>query len=94
MGRYVIDASASALGSHESIDRQVHELADVILAEAQERAPVLTGAMRASGFVDGNSSEYTIGFTKDYSAYVEAGTDDTKAQPFLTPAALRNRGEL
>jgi HK97 gp10 family phage protein len=94
MGRYVIDASASALGSHDAIDRQVHDLADAILAEAQGRAPVDTGALRASGFADGADSEYTIGFTKDYARYVEFGTSEMDAQPFLTPSALRDRGEL
>jgi HK97 gp10 family phage protein len=30
----------------------------------------------------------------DYARYVEFGTSEMNAQPFLTPSALRDRGEL
>jgi hypothetical protein len=95
MGRSVLDQAAMAdLVRDPAVDRAVHSLADEILAEAQDRSPVATGALRASGFVEGDDSEYRIGFDRDYAAEVEFGTDDTTAQPYLTPAALKDRGPL
>ena len=74
--------------------------------------------------MDGHSSEYTIGYTAPYAAYVEFGTGahiiraapgeelafpgagggtvfaeevhhpGTEAEPYLTPAATRQRGVL
>jgi HK97 gp10 family phage protein len=98
MGHYVIDASAmSQLGSH--VDPEVRRLADEVFAESQTRVPVDTGALKRSGFVDGNDSEYRIGYGDpagpvDYARYVEFGTSHMDEQPFLTPSALRDRGEL
>ena len=95
MARYSIDAAALArIPSEASVDSQVKQLAEQILDEAQGSAPVDTGALRASGFVDGSDSEYTIGFDRDYAPYVEMGTGDTEPQPFLTPAATKQRGSL
>jgi HK97 gp10 family phage protein len=95
MGHYSIDrAAVASIASLPSVDRQVHQLADAILTEAQGRAPVDTGALRASGFVEGRASAYTVGFEKEYAPYVEFGTSEMNAQPFLTPSALRDRGAL
>lgn len=75
MGHYSIDhAAIAALPGTPSIDGPIGRLAHEILAEAQVRAPVVTGTLVASGFVDGTKSEYTVGFTAPYAHYVEFGT--------------------
>ena len=99
MGHYTIDRGAVAsLPAHPSIDHEVNGCADDILAEAREHIMANpsyeTGHMYESGFVDGHSSEYQIGFTAPYSHFVELGTRYMDAEPFLTPAATRLRGEL
>ena len=52
-----------------------------------------TGRLYESGFVDGHASEYQIGFTAPYAHYVEFGTSEMDAEPFLTPAAGVYRGK-
>jgi hypothetical protein len=95
MGRYVVDkAAVAAIPREPAVDRAIQELAGTMLIEARSKVPVKTGALRASGFVDGGNSEYTVGFDESYAAEVEFGTDDSKAQPYLTPATLRSRGSL
>lgn len=95
MAHFVVDRAAmAAIPGEPSVDRQIRALAGDILADAQGKAPVRTGALRSSGFADGDDSEYTIGFEVEYAPYVELGTSHMDAQPFLTPAALRDRGQL
>lgn len=95
MTRYAVHKEAlRGLHAHASINREVQALAEQILEEAKARTPVETGELRASGFVDGENSAYTVGFNEEYAPYVELGTDDTTAQPFLAPAALQVRGPL
>jgi hypothetical protein len=92
MARLVIDTAAvAAIPGHPSVDRELRTLADSILDEAQTNAPVETGHLRSTGFVDGIDSAYTVGFDADYAAEVEYGPDDSKAQPYLAPAALKAR---
>lgn len=96
MGGYVIHASAIArLGSAPSIDGEVHDVATDILDDA--RATVLsrsyeTGHLYESGFVDGGASDYRVGFDTPYAHFVEFGTSEMNAEPYLTPAAVRYRG--
>lgn len=95
MGRYAIDHSAvSGLNREPSIDAAIRQVADAILQDSQAAVPVDTGKLKASGFRDGIGSEYRVGYDADYAAYVEHGTSDTRPQPYLTPAALKNRGRL
>lgn len=62
-----------------------------ILKEAESRAPVKTGRLRQSGYVEQQGDKVVAGFSAPYAAYVEYGTSDTRAHPFLTPAALKRR---
>lgn len=92
MGRYTIDAAATAgMKTMPDVDDAVRDLAEAILRESQALCPVDTGALRASGFVDGHGSEYTVGYEKDYAPYVEFGTRHMNPQPYLSPAALKRR---
>lgn len=73
--------------------RQEHlqRIAEDILDEAQRAVPVDTGDLRRSGTVRENGDEYEVAFTAPYAAYVELGTQDTPAQPYLLPAAVKRR---
>jgi HK97 gp10 family phage protein len=58
-----------------------------ILAEAQKNAPLKTGYLRSTGYIEpieGQGCE--IGFSADYAFYPEYGTAKMKAQPYLRPA--------
>jgi hypothetical protein len=75
MGHYTIDHGAiERLPGSEPVDGPVRRCADTIFAESQVRVPVDSGHLRETGFVDGGSSEYRIGYTAEYAAYVEFGT--------------------
>lgn len=78
--------------SDPDVDKAVRTLAEQIFADSQATVPVDTGELKRSGFVDGQDSYYRVGYTAAHAPYVEYGTDDTRAQPFLEPAALRARG--
>lgn len=96
MGSYSINAAAVA-SLPSFCDPQVRALADAIYDDSQVIVPVDTGALKASGFVDGHDSEYRIGYGDpggpvDYARYVEFGTSEMNAQPYLAPSALRYRG--
>jgi HK97 gp10 family phage protein len=103
MGHYSIDRAAVAgLGAHPPIDAAVHGCASDIYDDSQALVPqpgqaddpYATGELKASGFVDGRASEYTIGYGTDHAGFVEFGTRYMDAEPFLTPAAVRQRGRL
>ncbi len=57
-----------------------------IASIASDLAPVLTGALAASLDYQVGPGEVTISSDVPYAAYVEFGTSDTPAQPFLRPA--------
>lgn len=62
-----------------------------IVADAQQLAPVDTGATKSSiyaSFADGGLSA-EIGPTTHYAPYLEHGTVRSPAQPFMYPAAQR-----
>ena len=80
--------------------RELDRLAHMILTDAVKQAPVLTGALRASGRVRRiNKYRRAIEFGGrgtgvDYASYVEFGTMRTRPQPFLRPALERNKGNI
>ena len=103
MGHYTIDPGIPAtLGSHPSIDREVGHCALMIFDDSQALVPqpgqaddpYATGELKESGFVDGGDSDYQIGYGTDHAAYVEFGTSEMDAEPYLGPAAIRQRGVL
>jgi len=64
-------------------------LLEDIAADAQRYAPVRTGELRAS--IHANPADGTVVAGADYAAYVELGTEDTPAQPFLRRALYQKR---
>ena len=61
----------------------VDATAQAIAADARARAPVATGFLRDSIEV----TEEGVEVMADYGLFVEYGTSDTVAQPFIRPAA-------
>ncbi len=101
MGHYTVDhAAIAALPAHPSVDAEVLSLAFDVFDDSQALVPqpgepddpYATGELKESGFVDGDASEYRIGYGTDHAKYVEFGTSEMDAEPFLTPAAMRYRG--
>lgn len=70
------------------LQQVVTEVARTIKAEARQRAPVRTGALRDSihNRPVGKLSEEVVAEV-DYAVYVELGTTRTPPRPFLGPAA-------
>jgi len=74
------------------------QTAEDIYQISQQLVPVDTGALKASGSTDitqiknGLATKVAIGYGNDdveYAKYVEYGTSNMEAQPFLTPAFVR-----
>jgi HK97 gp10 family phage protein len=75
----------------------VTESCEDLVARAMEKAPVDTGTLRASIHVDsivqsGGTVVGTVatGGEADYGAYVEFGTSDMDAQPYMWPSLIEN----
>lgn len=62
-------------------------------AYAKEKCPVDTGRLRSSISHTRDDSVAYIGTNVEYAAYVELGTQKTKAQPYLRPAAENHGAE-
>lgn len=85
-----------------SLDKSKKEICEtmgnLVTAEAQNRATVLTGNMRRSITYEvmGDNSGLNVGVTMDaeYAPYVEKGTSKQAAQPFLEPAVMDNISKL
>lgn len=70
-------------------DRARDHALDDIAEDARRYAPVATGELVSSIRV--NKSEGTVEATANHAVYVELGTSDTPAQPFLRPALYKRR---
>jgi len=68
----------------KAVDTTGEELAQ----RAKQRAPVRTGRLRDSIHYKGDG---VVAATAPYAAYVEYGTHDAAAHPFMTPATEEER---
>lgn len=93
MTAFEIDSKAFADGLERSYadigracEREVHRTGELASVTARRLAPRRTGALVDSivARARGNATEVSAGV--DYAAFVEYGTSDTPAQPFLRPA--------
>lgn len=92
MARYVPNTAASGL-IKKSASGHVEDIADQVAEDARRLAPVETGELRSSIVVTGNGGDtISIEAHTDYAAFVELGTSNMDAQPFLRPALYRTRG--
>lgn len=86
MSRVEVDTAGMSEFKH-SIEDACNHVVDKITEVAIEKAPRKTGRLKGSIRNDGNAaSGYTVTADTEYSAYVERGTEDAPAQPFLRPA--------
>lgn len=69
-------------------------LGDWIVEEARRSAPVLTGEFRDSIHVERDGEGVQVISDSDHAAYVEFGTNDTRAQPTITPAFTAGMSHL
>jgi len=86
------EAQATVQALPEAFKDQVRDAIDVgsriILTEAVRRVPVRTGALKSSlsRSVRGDGQEAIVASNDFKSKFIEFGTNDTPAQPFLFPA--------
>ena len=79
---------------------QLDIIAQRIMRTAVKMAPVLTGALRASGRVKRTNQFQRViqfggsGTGVDYATFIEYGTFRTRPQPFLRPAVLKHKKEM
>jgi len=62
-------------------DAEIKRIADEILQSALARVHVLSGALKASAFVEKIENGYTIGFAISYAAFEEFGTSTLANAP-------------
>ena len=99
-----LKARLAFLKGSKEIDRRttmaLRQVAFLILADAVRRAPVLTGALRASGRTRALNQHRIViefggrGTGVDYAPAVEFGTFRTPPKPFLRPALKAKRKEI
>lgn len=101
MGKIDRSVILAALSQDKKVKQQMRRLAGQIRDEARTLAPVKSGDLRRSikvyNYYDRGTRtvEYRIGWDRSIAFYgwmVEAGTEDTAAQPHLRPAAKRFGG--
>lgn len=62
-----------------------------IYDESQVDVPVDTGELKESGFVEIGEDRVRVGYAAGHAPFVEAGTKNAPAQPFLFPNAIKHR---
>ena len=78
-------------------DKIVKAVAFEVLREAQQKAPVDTGALRANADVNtkyAGDGIMSVEFYQEYAPYVELGTYKMAARPFLKPAVEAGEKKL
>jgi len=78
-------------------DKIVKAVAFEVLREAQQKAPVDTGALKANADVNtkyAGDGIMSVEFYQEYAPYVELGTYKMAARPFLKPAVEAGEKKL
>lgn len=80
---------ALPLGVHAAAGRAVKGETEETADDVRRGAPVKTGTLRDSvqAEYDEAALSGTVAVTARYAKFVENGTDDTPAQPFIVPAS-------
>lgn len=79
----------------KKVDREVADIANKVAETARQHAPVRTGKLRDSIYVeDLGAGEYEIQANAEYATFVEYGTARSAAQPFMRPAYEKHIGEV
>jgi HK97 gp10 family phage protein len=81
--------------TEKAVDAAEDRGGQAVLAGAEARVPVDTGALRDSLHTEEDPSGGTlVGTDIPYAVFVEYGTSDTPAQPFLRPALDAEQAEI
>jgi HK97 gp10 family phage protein len=91
-------AVLAAVTRMPEVSRQVRDLAVAIRRDARQLAPKRTGRLRRNIEVERVVNPrtgvvtYIVGWTRDgfYGRFVELGTEHSRPQPHLVPAAIMN----
>lgn len=78
---------------NEAVERAMEALAITAEGYAKLKCPVDTGRLRNSITHSVDSTTAYIGTNVEYAAYVEYGTVNTPAQPYLKPAITEHHSE-
>src|SRR5258708_7791046 len=86
-----MEATFAALDKHmEDVQAAANEAVQAAgiecQAEAKKACPVDTGRLRSSILYHQGEQECTVDTNVEYASYVEHGTKNQRAQPFLFPA--------
>lgn len=83
-------------GSDAALDAAITEmlygLVEDVADDARRNAPVETGELQDSIHGEVVGTEGRVSATADHAAYVELGTSEMPAQPYLRPAVYKKRG--
>ena len=74
-----------------AVGKMMRHLVREIEDDARNNAPVDTGELAASVFSETDGNDGRIGAAAEHAAYVELGTSEMRAQPFLRPALYKKR---
>ena len=94
--RYAKKMRSAAKKMPKALNKNLRDVAVRILADASRRAPVRTGALRASGRITPILRGYRVAFGGggtgvNYASAIEFGSKNITARPFLGPAVKENR---
>ncbi|GAA3230699.1 hypothetical protein GCM10017691_23890 [Pseudonocardia petroleophila] len=90
MSEFKISPDASGMARFQvEVNRAVGRLVEDIADDARALAPVDSGALVTSIRADQSTGQVSVG--TDHWQYVEYGTKNMRAQPFMRPALFRTR---
>lgn len=82
-----VDAQIKRVANHF-----LEDVVEQITDDARRLAAVDTGEMQDSVFGEVVNGSGRVGATAEHSRFVELGTENMPAQPFLRPALYKKRG--
>lgn len=92
--------AVQALTRTRDVKKQMRVVANEIRKEARRLAPKDTGILRRGMSVDNvlgddGQVEFRVGWSKGafYGSLIELGTEDSRPQPHLRPAAIKVAGQ-
>ena len=82
------------LASPSSCDNALEASGEAIVSTAKDNCPVETGALKESIKTKTTNGKSVTGSNLEYAPFVEYGTLDTPARPFLYPALESNKDKI
>lgn len=93
MSKFKLEIDANAIDDFVELTMEQIEnvIAPAVAADASRAAPVDSGRLRGSVRVERSGDQVDVIADTEYSAFVEQGTSNQTAQPFLRPALYQER---